>query len=75
MNRVSTWFRILRWPVIIAVIAGVVFYIRSRPTAVKWHEVSRASIVAEVMGTGTLEARMQTTISPKISGLTRRSVG
>jgi HlyD family secretion protein len=36
---------------------------------VESHEVSRTSIVAEVMGTGTLEARIQATISPKISGL------
>ena len=64
----STWFRILRWPVIIALIAGIVFYVRSRPTVVDSHEVSRATIVAEVMGTGTLEARVQTTLSPKISG-------
>lgn len=64
----STWFRILRWPVIIALIAGVVLYIRSRPTAVDSHDVSRATVVAEVMGTGTLEARVQTTLSPKISG-------
>ncbi len=65
----STWTHVLRWPVAIAVVAGVVFYIRSRPTVVNSLEVSRGSIVAEVMGTGTLEARMQTTISPKISGL------
>lgn len=63
------WTHILRWPLAVAVVAGVVFYIRSRPTVVDSLEVSRGSIVAEVMGTGTLEARMQTTISPKISGL------
>lgn len=68
-NRMSYWVRILRWPFMIAVVAGVVFYIRSRPTVVHWQEVPRATIASEVMGTGTLEARMQTTVSPKISGL------
>ncbi len=61
--------RILRWPVALAVIAGAVFYIRSRPIRLESQDVTRETIVGEVMGTGTLEARMQTTISPKISGL------
>lgn len=68
LQSMATWIRILRWPVIIAVIAGVVVYIRSQPILIDSHEVSRTSIVAEVMGTGTLEARVQTTLSPKISG-------
>ena len=32
------------------------------------HQIERGEIVAEVMGTGTLEARVKTTVSPKISG-------
>jgi HlyD family secretion protein len=35
---------------------------------VKEHQVQRGPIVAEVLGTGTLEARVKTTISTKISG-------
>lgn len=65
----SNWIRLLRWPLVIALIAGGIFYLRTRPKVVRSHTVSRASIVAELMGTGTLEARIQTTISPKISGL------
>jgi len=38
------------------------------PTLVEQYVVSRGEVVAEVMGTGTLEARISATISPKISG-------
>ena len=36
--------------------------------AVHRHCVARGEIFAEVMGTGTLEARLKSTISPNISG-------
>ncbi len=65
----SAIFRLLRWPLVVAVIAGGVFYIRSWPTSVDSYQLSRKTIVAEVMGTGTLEPRVRATISPKISGL------
>ncbi len=38
------------------------------PVAVTPHEVSQGIIVSETMGTGTLEARVKATVSPKISG-------
>ncbi|MCA9240733.1 MAG: efflux RND transporter periplasmic adaptor subunit [Planctomycetales bacterium] len=63
-----TWLRYLRWPLLLAAIAGGVFFVRSRPTPVEARKVERGPIVAEVMGTGTLEARVRATISPKISG-------
>jgi len=37
-----------------------------RPLPVHAHTISRGEIVAEVMGTGTLEARVKTTVSPRI---------
>jgi HlyD family secretion protein len=50
-----------------ALLIGVVVYrVKLAPMAVEGHEMSRTSIVSEVMGTGTLEARMKTTISPRI---------
>ena len=53
---------------VIAVIGAVVYFVRFQPVAVTQHVVNRGTIVSEVMGTGTLEARVKTTISPKISG-------
>ncbi len=53
---------------VIAAVAGVVYWVRFAPVAVVPHMVEHGSITAEVMGTGTLEARVETTISPKISG-------
>ncbi|WLD12834.1 efflux RND transporter periplasmic adaptor subunit [Planctellipticum variicoloris] len=51
--------------VAVVAIAGV-WYLS--PLAVIEHTVEAGEIVAEVMGTGTLEARVKSTISPKISG-------
>lgn len=58
----------MRYPLLFAIIAAAVWYIRSQPTAVTSHQVSLGPVVHTVMGTGTLEARVRTTISPKISG-------
>jgi HlyD family secretion protein len=38
------------------------------PIEVRSHEVKRGEVVAEVMGTGTLEAHVKVTVSSKISG-------
>ncbi len=51
-----------------AVIGGVVYFVRFRPVAVVEHVVTRGTIVTEVMGTGTLEARVKANVSAKISG-------
>lgn len=54
------------WPVI-ALIAGLAIYkIKFAPTPVLAHTVARGEIIAEVMGTGTLEARVKTTVSARI---------
>ncbi len=57
-----------RWGVLLAAVAGAVYWARFRPVNVVAHVVQPAEMVYEVMGTGTLEARIKSTISPKISG-------
>jgi len=61
-------WRILRIGAPLALVAAFVYWIRFAPSVVVRHEVVRGEIVAEVLGTGTLEARVKTTVSPKISG-------
>lgn len=50
----------------------VLYAIMFAPVAVTSYEVRSGTIVSETMGTGTLEARVQATISPKISGRVAR---
>ncbi len=68
----STWRRRLwRWAQILTFLgaaAGVGYWLFFKPIPVREHVVTRGEIVAEVMGTGTLEARRQAVISPEISG-------
>lgn len=55
-----TWF-------IVAALAGLAVYkLKFAPVPVIAHTVVRGEVIAEVMGTGTLEARVKTTISPRI---------
>jgi HlyD family secretion protein len=57
---------LIAWP-IIALIAGFAVYkFKFASVAVVAHTVARGEIVAESMGTGTLEARVKTTVSPRI---------
>jgi HlyD family secretion protein len=49
-----------------AVVSFAVYQLKFRPLPVGVHTVTRGEIVAEVMGTGTLEARVKTTVSPRI---------
>ncbi|MHB8902027.1 MAG: efflux RND transporter periplasmic adaptor subunit, partial [Thermoguttaceae bacterium] len=53
---------------LLLVVAGVVYWFRFSPVPVRQHEVKLGEIVAEVMGTGTLEAHFKSTVSPRISG-------
>lgn len=56
----------LTWVVLLAV-PGVIFYkLKLSPTPVTSHPVAQGEIVGEVMGTGTLEARIKTTVSARI---------
>ncbi|WDQ17139.1 efflux RND transporter periplasmic adaptor subunit [Rhodopirellula sp. P2] len=59
---------LLKLAVVAVGIAGAVYWFRFKPVPVLPHPVQRGTMVEEVMGTGTLEARVSTTISPKISG-------
>ena len=66
-SRLWLW-RLIKIILVASVIAAVIYWVKFSPVAVVAHKVGRGSVVAEVMGTGTLEARISTTISPKISG-------
>ncbi|MEQ9410157.1 MAG: efflux RND transporter periplasmic adaptor subunit [Fuerstiella sp.] len=54
--------------VVLAVVGGIIYWVKFAPTPVVTHQIQRGSISAEVMGTGTLEARIEATISSRISG-------
>ena len=59
---------IIKLAVLISAIGGVIYWLRFSPVAVAAVKVVEGPIVAEVMGTGTLEAKQKAIISPKISG-------
>jgi len=66
---ISPWVgRLLKLLVIVTVAGGFFYWMRYQPVSVVTHIVERGTVVSEVMGTGTLEARVEGTISPKISG-------
>lgn len=68
-KRTKRWgWRSLKTIAILLVVGGVIYWMKFAPVPVVSHTVERGTIVAEVLGTGTLEARVETTISPKISG-------
>jgi HlyD family secretion protein len=54
--------------VVVAAVGVGIYWMAFAPMAVRPYCVRSGDIVAEVMGTGTLEARVKSTISPKISG-------
>jgi HlyD family secretion protein len=60
--------RILKGAVVVAVVGGVIYFMRFSPTSAVAHTVGLAPITEEVLGTGTLEARVSATISSKIAG-------
>ena len=70
---IDSWgsVRSFKWLKVLAVVlmlAGILYWLRFRPVPVQAYRVTKGDIVAEVMGTGTLEARVQTTVSSKIAG-------
>lgn len=68
-NKVMRWVRRIWKPaVLIVAVIVVVFWVKLSPVAVTSHKIEQGPIVSEVMGTGTLEARISVTVSPKISG-------
>jgi len=58
--------RLLPWLVVVAIVAFAVARLKFSPTAVVAHTVATGEVRGEVMGTGTLEARVKTVISPRI---------
>ncbi len=72
-NRPTRWRRNLwsigKAAIGLLAIGGVVYWFKFVPVSVASHPVKRGEVVSEVMGTGTLEAHVEATISPKIPGL------
>ncbi len=56
---------------VVAAISVAVYWVRFLPIQVRQQQVARGELRAEVMGTGTLEARVKASMSPKISGRVR----
>lgn len=75
-NKVSLNRRSVSWAikalVLMASIGAAVYWVKFSPVAVQQHEVTRGELRAEVLGTGTLEARVKASISPKIAGRIRQ---
>ncbi|QDV26483.1 efflux RND transporter periplasmic adaptor subunit [Aureliella helgolandensis] len=68
-SAIRPWLmRLLKLAIVASVAVGVIYWLKFAPVPVISHTVEHGTIIAEVMGTGTLEARIETTISPKISG-------
>jgi len=68
-KHVGRWFRpAAKFVVVAAIIAGLIYWIKFAPLSVTEHQIAHGDIVAEVIGTGTLEAHYKSTISPRISG-------
>ena len=71
--KTNNLFRRIIWPLVklvlvVAIIGGIVYWVKFSPVPVEAHKIENGEIVAQVMGTGTLEARVNISISPKISG-------
>jgi len=55
--------------VLLAIMAMAVWWFALAPVAVITHKIELGDITSEVLGTGTLEARIHAIVGPKISGL------
>ena len=58
--------KLLPWLIAVVVVIFGVYWFKFRPTPITAHTVTTEEVRGEVMGTGTLEARVTTTISPRI---------
>ncbi len=65
-RRLWLWTRVVG---VAAAIGLVVWWVLLSPVAVSTHTVARGQVLAEVLGTGTLEARVSAIVGPKIPGL------
>jgi len=59
----------IRFALALSVALGAAWWLLLDPVAVTTHTVEKGTITAEVMGTGTLEARISAIVGPKIGGL------
>lgn len=55
-----------KWLILAALVAFAVYRVKLAPAPVLLLEAKPGTVIGEVMGTGTLEARVKTTISPRI---------
>jgi len=62
----SSLRKLLPWLVVAAIVAFAVYRLKFSPMPVTAYTVCMGEVRGEVMGTGTLEARIKTTISPRI---------
>lgn len=60
-------WRLLQLAIVVAMIGGVAYWNFAAISVIE-HKISSGKIVAEVLGTGTLEARVKSIISSKIAG-------
>ncbi len=58
--------KVVPWILVAAFIGFAVYRLKFSPVPVNIHRVSTGEVRGEVLGTGTLEARVKTTISPRI---------
>ncbi len=65
--RAYTW-AMTKILLVLLVAGGSVYWTRFRPIAVEGYQIAREPVVAEVMGTGTLEAHTSATVGAKIPG-------
>ena len=59
----------VRFVLILGVAVGATWWFLFAPVVVTTHTVATGTIAAEVLGTGTLEARISASVGPKIGGL------
>jgi HlyD family secretion protein len=65
-RRITAFARLLA---VLAVALAAAWWFLLAPVAVTTHQVETGAVTAEVMGTGTLEARTSAIVGPKIGGL------
>lgn len=67
MNR-AKWSKLAKWLGAAVIVGAAVYRLQFAPIEALSVDVRRADLSREVLGTGTLEARVSMTVSPKIAG-------
>lgn len=62
----ATLRKFAKWLVLVVIVAAVLYRVKFAAVPVEAYAVEPGVVVGEVMGTGTLEARIKTTISPRL---------